>query len=136
MIVGVDGKEVVGESEKLADIIARGIRARRSSSRSSETAKAHHARGRARVPSGHVLASDPEIDSLARDLALALREQVLPGLGSHAGREHAGSGEGGERHLRDRRAGRVVPRVLAERAPDVAFYSEDRGLVEGSGATE
>ena len=42
----------------------------------------------------------------SRELALALREQVLPELGSHAGREHAGDGRGRRRHLRDRRARR------------------------------
>ena len=69
-----------------------------------------------------------EIDSLARDLALALREQVLPGLGSHAGREHAGSGEGGDVTFAiDEQAESFLEEFLAERAPDVAFYSEDRG---------
>jgi myo-inositol-1(or 4)-monophosphatase len=77
------------------------------------------------------------IDSLARDLALALREQVLPGLGSHAGREHTGSGEGGDVTFAiDEQAESFLEEFLAERAPEVAFYSEDRGLVEGSGATE
>lgn len=77
------------------------------------------------------------IDSLARDLALALREQVLPALGSHAGREHAGSGEGGDvTFALDEQAESFLEGFLAERAPEVAFYSEDRGLVEGSEAAE
>ena len=35
----------------------------------------------------------------------------------------------------DAAAEAMLERFLAERAPDVAFYSEDRGLVEPSGAT-
>ena len=55
-------------------------------------------------------------------------------LGAHAGRAHAGRGRGRRRHLRDRRARRGVHgAVPAERAPDVAFYSEDRGLVAPAG---
>jgi myo-inositol-1(or 4)-monophosphatase len=72
--------------------------------------------------------------ALARELALALREDVLPALGSHAGRDHAGAGEGGDVTFAiDERAEAFMERFLAERAPDVAFYSEDRGLVEPTG---
>jgi myo-inositol-1(or 4)-monophosphatase len=75
--------------------------------------------------------------TLVRDLALALREQVLPALGSHAGREHAGAGEGGDVTFAiDERAESFLEEYLAERAPDVAFYSEDRGLVDGTGSSE
>lgn len=74
--------------------------------------------------------------SLARELALALREKVLPELGSHAGRDHTGAGEGGDVTFAiDERAEAFMEEFLAERAPDVAFYSEDRGLVEPAGAT-
>ena len=78
-----------------------------------------------------------EIHRLTRDLALALRERVLPGLGSHAGREHAGAGEGGDVTFAiDEEAESFLEEYLAERAPDVAFYSEDRGLVDGDGSPE
>jgi myo-inositol-1(or 4)-monophosphatase len=68
---------------------------------------------------------------LVRDLALALRAQVLPMLGSHAGRAHTdGDGAGGDVTFAiDEQAERTLESFLSERAPDVAFYSEDRGLV-------
>lgn len=74
---------------------------------------------------------------LVRDLSLALRESVLPLLGSHAGRAHEGDAEaaGGDVTFAiDARAEATLETFLAERAPDVAFYSEDRGLVLPSGA--
>jgi len=75
--------------------------------------------------------------SLALELAQALREQVLPELGAHAGREHAGAGEGGDVTFAiDERAEAFMEEFLAERAPKVAFYSEDRGLVEPAGEPE
>ncbi len=70
---------------------------------------------------------------LVRDLSLALREQVLPQLGSHAGRAHAEDSEGAGGDVTfaiDAAAEATLESFLAERAPDVAFYSEDRGLVE------
>ncbi len=71
---------------------------------------------------------------LVRDLALALRERVLPQLGSHAGRAHEAAGAGGDITFAiDAEAERELEAFLAERAPDVAFYSEDRGLVEPGG---
>jgi myo-inositol-1(or 4)-monophosphatase len=72
---------------------------------------------------------------LIRDLALALREQVLPLLGSHAARAHEDEAAvGGDVTFAiDAEAERTLERFLSERAPDVAFYSEDRGLVEPSG---
>src|SRR5436305_9601238 len=68
---------------------------------------------------------------LVRDLSLALRERVLPHLGTHAGREHADSaGAGGDVTFAiDEEAEAMIEPFLAERAPGVAFYSEDRGLV-------
>ncbi|MEA2430867.1 MAG: hypothetical protein QOI19_1340 [Thermoleophilaceae bacterium] len=75
---------------------------------------------------------------LVRDLSLALREKVLPMLGSHAGRAHAGElSAGGDVTFRiDEEAEALLESWLAERAPEVAFYSEDRGLVlPGGGAT-
>ncbi len=71
---------------------------------------------------------------LARDLALALRERVLPMLGSHAGREHGATGAGGDVTFAiDEEAEALLESFLAERAPGVAFYSEDRGLVTPTG---
>jgi len=71
---------------------------------------------------------------LARALALALRDEVVPELGSHAGRAHAGAGLGGDLTFAiDERAESFLERYLGERAPGIAFYSEDRGLVAGAG---
>jgi myo-inositol-1(or 4)-monophosphatase len=71
------------------------------------------------------------------ELATALREEVAPELGSHAGRAHAGAGAGGDVTFAiDERAESFLERFLAERAPDVAFYSEDRGLVAPAGDAE
>lgn len=70
---------------------------------------------------------------LVRDLAVALRDQVLPQLGSHAGRTHqedAQAAGGDVTFAIDAAAERFLEEFLAARAPDVAFYSEDRGLVE------
>src|SRR5919198_3567356 len=70
-------------------------------------------------------------------LATALREEVAPELGRHSGREHAGAGAGGDVALAiDERAEAFMERFLAERAPEVAFYSEDRGLVSPGGSPE
>jgi myo-inositol-1(or 4)-monophosphatase len=70
------------------------------------------------------------VRGLVRELALALREEVLPHLGSHAGRAREREGAGGDITFGiDEYAERALERFLAERAPGVAFYSEDRGLV-------
>ena len=69
--------------------------------------------------------------SLVRDLALALREQVLPSLGSHAARAHEAHAAGGDVTFAiDEGAEQFLEEWLAEHAPRVAFFSEDRGLVE------
>jgi myo-inositol-1(or 4)-monophosphatase len=80
------------------------------------------------------MTSQPPARGLALALALALRERVLPELGSHAGRDHAGEGEGGDVTFAiDERAESFMEEFLAERAPGVAFYSEDRGMVDPEG---
>ena len=69
-------------------------------------------------------------------LALAVREAVLPLLGSHAGRTHGDApGAGGDITFGiDERAEQVVETFLAHRP--LAFYTEDRGLVASPGADE
>jgi myo-inositol-1(or 4)-monophosphatase len=73
----------------------------------------------------------PPLTGLVRELALALREKVLPLLGSHAARAHEEElAAGGDVTFAiDAEAEELLASFLAERAPDVAFYSEDRGLV-------
>jgi myo-inositol-1(or 4)-monophosphatase len=74
------------------------------------------------------------IRELVTDLAATLREEVLPHLGAHAGRAHAGEGEGGDVTFEiDEQAERRMESFLADRAPEVSFYSEDRGLVSPAG---
>ena len=64
------------------------------------------------------------------DLALSLREVVLPSLGSHAGRVQEGTAPGGDATFAiDARAEEHLEAWVAEHAPGVAFFSEDRGLV-------
>jgi myo-inositol-1(or 4)-monophosphatase len=78
-----------------------------------------------------------EVRELAVGLTLALREKVLPQLGSHAGREHSGAGEGGDVTFAiDEVAEAFMEEHLAQNAPAVAFYSEDRGLVTPGGEPE
>jgi myo-inositol-1(or 4)-monophosphatase len=76
--------------------------------------------------------------SLVRDLSLALRDHVLPSLGLHAARAHdadAAAAGGDITFAIDSHAEDMLERFLAARAPDVAFYSEDRGMVAPPGAT-
>jgi myo-inositol-1(or 4)-monophosphatase len=76
------------------------------------------------------------VRDLVLELALRLRDQVLPELGSHAGRAHSGAGAGGDVTFAiDARAERELEAFVAERAPQLAFYSEDRGLVAPADAT-
>jgi myo-inositol-1(or 4)-monophosphatase len=75
-----------------------------------------------------------EIRELVTDLAAALRDEVLPHLGAHAARAHSGAAEGGDVTFEiDEHAERRMESFLAERAPQVSFYSEDRGLVSPAG---
>ena len=72
---------------------------------------------------------------LVRELALALRERVLPLLGAHAQRAHAGAAEGGDVTFAiDAAAEELLEQFVSDRAQGVAFYSEDRGLVGADGA--
>ena len=74
---------------------------------------------------------------LVRGLSLALRAQVLPSIGSHAGRAHDAQAVGGDVTFAiDAGAERFMEEWLAEHAPGVAFYSEDRGLVEPAGGAD
>ena len=78
------------------------------------------------------MSDDPR--GLARRLALALRDEVAPALGAHAGRTHAGAGPGGDVTFAiDEEAESFMEEFLADNAPGFAFYSEDRGLVEPAG---
>ena len=75
-----------------------------------------------------------QVRELVTDLAATLREEVLPHLGAHAGRAHSGEAEGGDITFRiDQHAEERMEAFLAERAPELAFYSEDRGLVSPAG---
>jgi myo-inositol-1(or 4)-monophosphatase len=68
------------------------------------------------------------------DLAATLREEVLPHLGAHAARAHSGAAEGGDVTFQiDEHAEARMEAFLAERAPEVSFYSEDRGLISPAG---
>jgi myo-inositol-1(or 4)-monophosphatase len=70
------------------------------------------------------------VKELVAELALGLREHVLPHLGSHAGRAHLQTGTGGDVTFAiDEEAEAFLERFLAARAPTVAYYSEDRGMV-------
>ncbi len=74
---------------------------------------------------------------LVLELARRLRGRVLPELGSHAGRAQSGGGAGGDITFAvDAIAEETLAGFLAERAPRVAFFSEDRGLVAPDDAIE
>jgi len=84
--------------------------------------------------SGSPIADAHPIGRLVAGLAAELREVVLPHLGRPEGREHRGGGAGGDVTFAiDERAEARMESYLAEHAPDVAFYSEDRGLVDPGG---
>ena len=71
------------------------------------------------------------------DLATRLRERVLPELGSFAGRANEGGGAGGDVTFAvDALAENELREFLAERAPRIAYYSEDRGLVAAPDAID
>jgi myo-inositol-1(or 4)-monophosphatase len=78
------------------------------------------------------------LPALARELALALRERVLPLLGSHAARAHEDelAASGDVTFAIDAAAEELLAEFIAGRAPHLAFYSEDRGLVTPSGSAD
>ena len=79
--------------------------------------------------------SPDHLRGLAVELGVALRERVLPALGAHAGRAHDSAAAGGDVTFAiDAEAEEFLQSFLAERAPEVAFYSEDRGLVASARA--
>jgi len=76
---------------------------------------------------------------LCAELATLLREELVGELGAHGGRAHVGDdegrGEGGDVTFAiDEKAESMMEEFLAARAPRLAFYSEDRGMVHPSGA--
>ena len=74
---------------------------------------------------------------LVLELARALRERVLPSLGSESGRSVVGGGAGGDVTFAvDEMAERFLEEFVGTRAPRMAFYSEDRGLVAPGDAIE
>ncbi|HZE05102.1 MAG TPA: inositol monophosphatase family protein [Solirubrobacteraceae bacterium] len=81
------------------------------------------------------LATATDRRCLVRELALELRERVAPELGRFAGRRHEHDGVGGDVTFAiDSLAEGALERFVGERAPGVAWYSEDRGLVAAPGA--
>src|SRR5207253_3213613 len=83
----------------------------------------------------HARAAHVSARQFALELALTLRERVLPALGSHAARAHAGGG--GDRDVTfaiDADAEAHLEAFVAARAPELAVYSEARGLTAPPGA--
>ncbi len=71
------------------------------------------------------------------ELAAGIRETVRPLLGAMLGRDHASAAEGGDITFEiDRLAEQYLERFICERAPTLAFYSEDRGSVKPDGRIE
>ncbi len=71
-----------------------------------------------------------EVDGLCLELALRIREAVLPALGSHAARTHTGVAHGGDVTFGIDELAEGELAAFAEAAPlPLAVVSEDRGLV-------
>jgi myo-inositol-1(or 4)-monophosphatase len=78
-----------------------------------------------------------EHHELVLELARGLRSRVLPSLGSVAGRAVLGDGAGGDLTFAvDEMAESYLEEFVASRAPSMAFYSEDRGLVSVDDAVD
>jgi myo-inositol-1(or 4)-monophosphatase len=74
---------------------------------------------------------------LVYELASRLRLRVLPELGSRRSREFSDTGAGGDLTFAIDRLGEdELTDFLHERAPRLAFYSEDQGLVAPDDATD
>jgi myo-inositol-1(or 4)-monophosphatase len=74
---------------------------------------------------------------LVYELACRLRLRVLPELGRRRNREFDREGVSGDLTFAvDRLAEDALEEFLGERAPRLAFYSEDRGLVAPDGAVD
>jgi myo-inositol-1(or 4)-monophosphatase len=77
------------------------------------------------------------VRGITADLAHALREIVVPRLGAQDGRAHARESAGGDVTFAiDAEAEAFLEGWVAANAPQVAFYSEDRGLVHPVGEAE
>ncbi len=73
---------------------------------------------------------------LVLELGRRLRDVVAPELGSVRGRAQHGGGAGGDVTFEvDRIAEESLREFVANRAPRIAFYSEDRGLVAAGDET-
>lgn len=76
-----------------------------------------------------------ELRALCVDLARVLADRVRPELGAHAARAHGQIGAGGDVTFRiDEGAEEELARFLRDRAPQLAWYSEDQGLIAPQGA--
>jgi len=83
------------------------------------------------------VAEPAALRELVRELALALREQVRPQLGSHAARAHGEYAEGGDvTFALDANAEELVHEFLIGAGRGVAYFSEDKGLVLPEGDAE
>jgi myo-inositol-1(or 4)-monophosphatase len=80
---------------------------------------------------------DTPDEGLVLELARSVRERVLPELGAVAGRSHEGGGAGGDLTFGiDQLAEQAVESFISKRAPRVAIYTEDRGLISPPDATD
>ena len=134
MIVALDGEPIKGEADlpRRISLLDPGDHVTLDVIRDGEL---RADRGRARgAPERDRQLTGGEARRIGRELALALREEIAPRLGSHAGRAHAGAGFGGDVTFAiDEQAESFMEEFLADRAPELAFYSEDRGLVVPAG---
>jgi myo-inositol-1(or 4)-monophosphatase len=72
---------------------------------------------------------------LVLELARGVRERVAPSLGSLSGRTVEGEGAGGDPTFAiDSIAEEALAELLAARAPEIAVYTEDRGLIDADEA--